>query len=182
MKAKSRGLTLVELLVVMVVIGILSALVGPSFVGLLARRAVQAAASDIASDLRVARSEATKRSTSVTVCRSTDHATCAGAGSWHTGWVVFVDRDGDGLMDAGDDILRVHQELSSIRSMGNAAPDLATTRATLTFRPNGLVLGVSGTSDGWVVTPTSSSAASARLVCIAAQGRLTVREQGATAC
>lgn len=178
MKAKSRGLTLIELLVVVVVIGVLGSLVAPSFIGLFARRAVQAAASDVASDLRLARSEATKRSSYVTACRSTDAATCAGTGSWHTGWVVFVDGNGNGAIDAGDAVLRVHQELSGIRSVGNA--DLTTTRAFLTFRPNGLGISI---SDTWFVTPSASSAAGiGRLMCISSQGRLTLREQGATAC
>ena len=179
MKSNSRGLTLIELLVTLVIMGILSMLVIPSFSLLLAKRAVRAAASDVASDLRLARSEAVKRSNFVTVCRSTDAATCAGAGSWHTGWVVFLDRNGNGAIDGADDtVLRVHQELSGIQSMGNT--DLALTKAVLTFRPNGLGVGI---SDTWMVTPLASSKpGSTRLMCISSQGRLTLGEPGATAC
>jgi type IV fimbrial biogenesis protein FimT len=179
MKAKSRGLTLIELLVVMVVIGVLGSLVAPSFIGLFSRRAVQAAASDLASDLRLARSEATKRSTYVTACRSTDAATCTAGGSWHTGWVVFVDGNGNSAIDAGDTILRVQQPISGLRSMG-VSPDLTTTRGTLTFRPNGLGISL---SDTWVLTATGTgSATTTRLMCISAQGRLVLRDKGASAC
>ncbi|MBC5785003.1 GspH/FimT family pseudopilin [Ramlibacter sp. USB13] len=179
MKSNSRGLTLIELLVTLAVMGILSMLVIPSFSVLLAKRAVQAAASDVASDLRLARSEAVKRSNYVTVCRSTDASTCAAAGSWHTGWVVFLDLNGNGAIDgAGDTILRVHQEVSGIQSMGNTDP--STTKAALTFRPNGLGVGI---NDTWMVTPLASSKpGTTRLMCISSQGRLTLREPGATAC
>jgi type IV fimbrial biogenesis protein FimT len=179
MKAKSLGLTLVELLVVMVIIGLLTVLAVPSFKGLMAKRAVQAAASDVASDLRLARSEALKRSSFVTVCRSLDAATCAASqGSWHTGWIIYLDRNGNGSMDPGDNVLRVHQELSGIRSLG--ASNLATTKAALRFGPNGLGIGV---SDSWNVTPQASALASAtRLLCLTNQGRLTLRDAGAASC
>jgi type IV fimbrial biogenesis protein FimT len=178
MKAKSRGFTLIELMVVIALLGVLASLVAPSFKGALARRAVLAAASDVASDLRLARSEAAKRSSFVTVCRSTDTATCAAKGSWHTGWIMFLDRNGDGVKDAADEVLRVHQELAGIQSLG--ASTLADTKETLTFRPNGLGIGI---NDSWVATPSASTAAgSTRLLCISSQGRLSVGEEGASAC
>jgi hypothetical protein len=92
--------------------------------------------------------------------------------------VVFVDRNGDGVMDAGDNVLRVHQELSGIRSMG--ASPLGSTKAVLTFRPNGLGIGI---NDGWTITPQVTVGATvSRLLCISAQGKLTLREPGAVAC
>lgn len=173
-------MTLIELLIVIAVIGILMALAVPSFSLLMAKRAVTAAASDISTDFRFARSEALKRSNFVSVCRSSNTTSCDGAaGSWHTGWIVFTDKDGDGVVDGGDDVvLRVHQATSGMHYMGNVTS--SSTSHRITFRPNGMA---PGAADSWVLTPVSSSAkGSTRLLCISAQGRMALRAQGDITC
>jgi type IV fimbrial biogenesis protein FimT len=56
------GLTLVELLVVLVVLGVLIALVAPSMRGMIARQRVQGVNTELVTDLQLARSEMAKRS------------------------------------------------------------------------------------------------------------------------
>jgi type IV fimbrial biogenesis protein FimT len=57
-----RGLTLVELLVVIAVLGILISLVAPSFRGFIARHRVQGINAELVTDLQLARSEVAQRS------------------------------------------------------------------------------------------------------------------------
>lgn len=62
----SRGLTLIELIVVVAVIGVLIAIVAPSFQGMLARQRVEGVNAALITDLQLARSEAAQRSGSAT--------------------------------------------------------------------------------------------------------------------
>ena len=64
---------------------------------------------EFAADFMLARSEAVKRNTSVTVCKSLNGATCNTVGTdWSTGWLVFEDTTGDGAFTNGvDKLLRV---------------------------------------------------------------------------
>lgn len=147
----SSGFTLVELIVTITIIGILSALAGPSLTTLIANQRLSSQANDLLSDLTYARSEAVKRSSSfggagVTVCKTTDpnaatpscNATVATA--WTAGRIVFVDNNGDGVRDAADQILRIRQELESPSPGGNRLlgdGDSAGTANRITFRNNG---------------------------------------------
>ncbi|MEA3394776.1 MAG: GspH/FimT family pseudopilin, partial [Pseudomonadota bacterium] len=70
MKVRQSGFTLVELMVVVTIAVILLSLAAPSFRSMLVKRGVQSAADVLVSDLRYARSEALKRSSTVIVCNS----------------------------------------------------------------------------------------------------------------
>jgi type IV fimbrial biogenesis protein FimT len=58
----------------------------------------------------LARSEALKRNTRVTVCKSADGAACTNAGNWDQGWIVFDDPNGDAAVSAGETLLFVRQD------------------------------------------------------------------------
>jgi type IV fimbrial biogenesis protein FimT len=173
----NRGFTLIELLIVVAVAAVLASLAVPGFSQFLSKRSVQSAASSLASDYRFARSEAIKRSSYVTACRSSNGTSCtAGVGSWHSGWIVFVDQNGDGVVDAGDDIFRVQQAVQGVSNMQSLTA--ASTRRFATFRPNGIAVGVAG---NLVITP-SVAATNTRLLCISNQGRVAMRPAGSAAC
>lgn len=175
------GLTLVELLVVIAIVGILAGLAAPGLRGFIAGRALLAASGALASDYRLARAEAIKRTAPVTICRSGDGATCeTAAGSWHVGWIVFSDMDGDGAVDTsdGDTVIRVQSVLPSIVSASNLL-GASSTRIRTTFRPTGLAV---GSADNIVMTASASVANGTRLICISNHGRASVRDLGASAC
>lgn len=67
-----RGFTLIELLVVVALVAIIAALAAPSFTSFLARKRLEGAASELATDLQYARSEAVQRNAAVTVTFGTD--------------------------------------------------------------------------------------------------------------
>ncbi len=64
-------------------------------------------------DMQFARAEAIKEGSNVVVCSSNGGASCSGAATWQTGWIVFSDQNRDGLWEAGEPILRVHSAFTA---------------------------------------------------------------------
>jgi len=112
--AKMRGITLVETLVVISILGILAAIAVPSFKATIERNRREAYANQIFEDLALARSEAIKRGVPVTVCPSTNGTGCSGSTIWTDGWIIFVDLASYGTRDTNTEtLLRVHGALAS---------------------------------------------------------------------
>jgi type IV fimbrial biogenesis protein FimT len=178
MKHKSNGFTLIELMVTVAVVAILSSLAVPSFRTLLAKRTVQAAADAMVSDFRYARSEALKRSNYVSVCASSNSTSCMGVGAtWKSGWIVFIDGNGNGALDAGDEILRVQQAFDAITSIQN---NPAGDKTSFVYQPTGMS---KAASQSFVFTPTGTVPVNGtRLVCISNMGRAALRAEGTAAC
>ena len=94
----TRGFSLVESLVVVAVIGLMLGLAVPHVQRLLASRQVLAAAQAFVRDMAWARSEALKRSMRIGICTSVNGQVCGNQG-WASGWIVFVDDNGNGVLD-----------------------------------------------------------------------------------
>lgn len=107
----SRGVTLVEMLVVMGIVGILMAIGIPSYKYVTNANRISAEINGLLGDLQYARSEAIKEGQTVSVCVSNDQATCVGVTTttWNNGWIVFSDPNGNGTVDAGDLVLRAQK-------------------------------------------------------------------------
>jgi type IV fimbrial biogenesis protein FimT len=107
MRRAHTGFTLIELMTALTVLAVLLAMSVPSFREFTRSNRVTAAHNDLLTAFTLARSEALKRATPVTVCASADGATCAGATDWAVGWIVFVDDAGvAGQLDATDVLLQ----------------------------------------------------------------------------
>lgn len=112
--ARSKGFSLIELMVTLSVAAILLTIAVPSFKDFMQNNRLVTQTNDFITALNLARSEAVKRGTQVTVCKSADQLSCAAAGNWEQGWIVFVDAAGTGAVaNPTTDILRVHGPLSS---------------------------------------------------------------------
>ncbi|MDP1565229.1 MAG: GspH/FimT family pseudopilin [Polaromonas sp.] len=179
MKIRQAGFTLIELMIVVALVALLASLAVPSFRTLLVNRTVRAAAEALMTDMRYARSEAVKRSARVSVCQSANGTSCAtGSNLWVGGWIVFVDADGDGAVDAGDEIVRVQQALTSMASIASTNP--SGDRRFFTYQPTGWAKSASQT---FIFTPSGSvPAGSVRVVCVSNQGRPGLKAAGATSC
>jgi type IV fimbrial biogenesis protein FimT len=121
-----RGFTLIELMVTLVVAGILLALAAPRFSNLVQGDRLTGQANKLVLDLSVARSEAIKRGTSVTVCKqdpaqSGPSCNTTGSDTWTGGWVTFVDDDGDGQISAGESVLHVREPLEGAKNTMTAS-------------------------------------------------------------
>lgn len=110
----ARGVTLIELLVTISILVITITVVAPSFMEFMTRNRVRGVTSELMATLNLARSEAVRRGRPVSVCKSSDGATCAGGGTeWDSGWIVFVNEDDDSpaAVDVNEVILQSRQDL-----------------------------------------------------------------------
>ena len=121
-----RGFTLVELVATIVIAAILIAIAVPNMRMFVEKNRVKLAVGELATTLNFARSEATKRRFPITVCaRASDSSCTAGGTSWNGGWLVFADADGNGAIDAGNEILRITSSLPqnvTLESKGFTTP------------------------------------------------------------
>jgi type IV fimbrial biogenesis protein FimT len=134
-----RGVTLIELMVVVAIVGIIGMIGAPSFARMVASNTVTSQVNGFLIDAQFSRSEALKRGTSVTMCRSANPdaatPTCVkptDAGGWETGWIIFVDSDNDGVRTSDEQLLRVQQTIGDsggIQPVGGAY-DVIRYRAT----------------------------------------------------
>ena len=97
-----RGVTLIEVMTVVGIVAVLLAVGVPSFREFVARNRLDGAAQELMTSLNYARSEATRRGAQVTVRL----AGTAGSKNWGSGWSMFVDADGDGTLDAGEEVIK----------------------------------------------------------------------------
>lgn len=100
-RALSRGFTLTELLITVVVLGILVAMGVPSFNNFLLDSRRTGTLNEFVAALNLARSESIKRGVPVAVCKTVNGTDCGGAGTtWAGGWLVFVDLNNDAVVNA----------------------------------------------------------------------------------
>lgn len=110
----AKGVSMIEVLLVVAVMGILAAVALPSFKSTIDSNRRAAYATQLLEDLALARSEAIKRGVRVTVCPSADASSCADSLSWASGWIIFTDGSGPGTRDsATETLIRVHEALPS---------------------------------------------------------------------
>ncbi len=120
---QSKGLTLVELMTTLAVAAVLVFTAVPNFTSFIQNNRMATQVNELNTSLSLGRSEAVKRNRNITICRSSNGTGCTG--DWQSGWIVFVDNDFDGTVDAGDEILRVHGGMP-----GNNTLSFSQTRVT----------------------------------------------------
>lgn len=159
---RAEGFSLVELMVTVAVVAILAAVATPSLVSVVNNNRLAAQSNEMVASLQIARSEAVRMNAQVSVCRSTDGASCAAAGAW-TRWIVI----------SGAQVLRD----SSVR----APVQITSGAATITFRPDGLSRDATGglTDNSFTVcVPTNKPPQNQRVVTLARGNTVTTTAGG----
>ena len=111
-KGYQSGFTFVEIMVVVVIMGILSAafislggMVREFRLGYMQQRLYNA--------VQLTKSEALTRSETHTICRSTGGTRCNDGLDWEEGWIVFSDPNGNRQRDSGEEVIRIFNNISS---------------------------------------------------------------------
>jgi type IV fimbrial biogenesis protein FimT len=195
---RSRGFTLVELLVVLTIAALLAAGAVPSLTWFMASSRTATTADTMVAAFERARSEAVRRSAVVSVCRSLDPyaaepaircSNAAGlgyaAGDWASGWVMFEKR---GSTAAGTYQNGVDAVLQRQPSAGTGKARLVVAGnlpgAAVAYDRHGTAASSAGTFSIDYRNPSSPElTGAARCVVVAVvTGRITVRRPVAGAC
>lgn len=161
---KSRGFTLVELLITIAIAAILLSAGVPAFSDFIRNNRLQSAAAGIVADLTAARTEAARTYLSVFVCPSTSGTGCDGT-DWNTGRIVYADANGNGMVEPGE-IIRWSAPLDT------GVDATSTGFSTLiAFRPTG-----AASAAGSIDVCDGRSGPHGRRVDLNAAGRISLRQ------
>ena len=98
---RQAGLTLIEALTAILVLGVIVALGGPSFVTFVQNTRLESRSSAVLQLVNQARAEATAQRRPVSVCGSLNGLACSNdAAAWSTRVISFIDCNGNGAVDA----------------------------------------------------------------------------------
>ena len=165
----SPGFTLLELLATVAVAAIVLASGVPFVRSLVLDARRTSAVNGLVHGIHLARTEAHRDLRDVVVCRSATGSTCAAAGNWASGWIVFVneDRDDPPQIDGGERVLHVIQR----QSVGS----ITSNRRAYVLRPYAL-----RATNGTVVFCDERGRPAARAVIVSYTGRPRVSTRNAS--
>lgn len=163
-----RGFTLVELMITLAIAAILLTMAVPSFNSFVQSNRATTQTNDLITSLQLARGEAIKSNSRVTLCPSSDQSTCSGT-DLVNGWIVFLDTDANGARANTETLLRVHEGLVGM-TVGVSG---ITTNGYLQFLPTGFIS--STTAGTFTLTQTGCTA---KTVNVATTGRIALTSAG----
>lgn len=175
-----RGLTLIELMIGLAVLGVVLALAAPSFEQSINGNRLSSAAAEMVGALQLARSEAVRNNRRVVVCRSDDGSACSTTNASWNGWIVFVDTDRDGVRDGTEPVVKAGTIENDVRLLPSAA--IVGLSQSITFRGDGTARTAAGqlvNGSLAVCLPTTRPAENVRHISLAFGSRTAVRRRDA---
>jgi type IV fimbrial biogenesis protein FimT len=172
----SRGFTLTELMVTLTIFAILLTIGIPSYRSVTTSNRISSEVNGLLGDLQYARAEAIKQGQTVTVCSSSDGASCAASTSWARGWIVFGDPNASRTVDANEPVYKAQTTFNSTDTF------LADNNVSaVSFNREGFAFGLPATV---TVTLHEASGTSVRARClqITVVGMLAAEKPGVGAC
>lgn len=130
---RSRGVTIVELLTILTIIGIVSTLAVPGLTRLVEQQAASSRLHLLHASLNAARLAAITQQMPVTVCPSADGERCRPDLDWSEGWIIYLDQSRTAQPGAPGHVLRHVQEQSR-----HVTIQSTTGRHRIRFQPSGL--------------------------------------------
>lgn len=177
-KTHARGITLVELLVVLTIAAIVVSTAVPSFTWSISSYRISSQVNGWIGDLQYTRAEAIKRGQTVTLCASQNGSSCTTSTSnWQSGWIVFADANGNATVDGGEAVLRAQAPLTG----GNTFSADNSVRA-ITFNREGFAAGLPAGVVTLSLRDANSAAGLTRCVAVTTVGRTSVQHAGTGNC
>jgi type IV fimbrial biogenesis protein FimT len=100
----ARGLTLIEMIIVLAVCALLFGLAVPGLGSIIIKNESEVLVNEMVRLMAYARNEAVTQARTVTLCRSGDGLGCGG--QWEQGVLLFTDLNEDGAFNGADQVLR----------------------------------------------------------------------------
>ena len=184
------GFTLVELMITLFIVGILLTVGVPSLKTLMQGNQLVAASNELVSALHIARSEAIKLNSRVSICESSNGSKCTTTGNWENGWIVFVDANG-GLDNTGapctaintDCLLRIHVGFPGNELTVSGVDASSAAINAFTFSSRGMPKTLNGTAESGTFSVCSLNSSGAtigsRAVVLSLSGRVRVTDNAA---
>jgi len=187
---KAAGFTLIELMITVAVVAVLLVVGVPSLKTFMQTNRLISSTNDLISALHIARTEAIKNNARVSICESSNGKTCGNTGNWRTGWIVFIDSNGD-LANTGapcaapntDCLLRIHDAFDDTELSISGVDANAAAISSFTFTSRGLPKQVNGTAQSGTFSictfDSSDNVIGSRAVVLSLSGRARVSDNAA---
>ena len=122
---RNTGFTLLELMITLTILSLVMVIGVPSMRDLVKNDRMVTQINTLVGHLAYARSEAALRHQSVVICASGTQTSCSTT-NWASGWIIFVDADNNADFSAGEDMLRVVDELSGSNTLTSTVGSVVT--------------------------------------------------------
>ncbi len=170
-----HGVSLIELMIGISLLAIMASIAIPSYQYLVTNNRITTHTNRILGSLLLARSEAAKRGTSVSVCRTADPTAtppiCATGNKWSDGWIVFEDLGADGGFTNGTDtVLRTEAAIKA----GNTIKASLSFTNFIRYSPEGR----SNTIGNFTICSEDNDAKYTRSIAVGSTGRPRVIKEG----
>ena len=134
---EKNGFTLIELMITLAVAAILLTVGIPNFRDFVYNNRLTTQANRFVTDMALARSTAVKYQRNAQICVSTSYNTanpaCTGGTNWGAGWIVWIDKDRDNVIDSANEVIRVAEPVTGTTTFTSAA------RSDFTYNSRGFV-------------------------------------------
>lgn len=180
-RRQTRGFSLVELMVGIVVLAILAGIALPSFRDFTRRSAITAQSNAMLADLQYARSDAVTRRVITMMCGSSNGTACIGTNALESGWVVYRETAPGAAASFGsaDEVLRVTQarqgvSIRLVDSSGAAVTSLGFAQDGSTLGGQPLSFLICAVSAGSTIGESTARVQGAAVL-LSGSGRATIR-------
>lgn len=167
-----KGFTLIELLITIAVFVIVIGFAAPSFQSIIQNNRTINLTNDFIYSLNLARSEAIKRGSSVSICPASNQSFNSCGNNWNQGWLIFVNPDENNVFsnDAIEVLVRIQQIDTTTANI-----TLTTGNAPVTFTSNGFANSTTGNM-AFTLKATGCNGNHGRQIVISPTGRPVVSE------
>nr|EUJ12761.1 pilus assembly protein [Ralstonia solanacearum P673] len=154
----------------------------PSFRSTIQSARTSIEVNSLVNDLQFARSEAIKRGQPVSICVSSDGATCLANSSsnnkWQVGWIVFNDVNGSGGLDSASDVVVRKRAAFTGGDTFVASP----TATVLTYNREGFATGLTSGTVTMTLHTVPVNQQATRCVAVNIVGHQVVQNAGTGSC